>query len=327
MRTLESEIHDFFTSLEKNEEYSGSVLIAKDEKILFNRGYNFANREHQVKNTPETKFRIGSITKQFTAMAITILQEHGELNVADHISKFIPSYKYGDQIKLHHLLTHSSGIPNITQLPTIGELMKQPTTTEKTVRLIMDMEPEVNPGFKFQYSNSGYILLAYIIEKTTGLSYGEFLRKHIFSPLGMNNSGCDNQKEIIPNRAQGYEYDNGIVNAEYIDMSFPMGGGNLYSTTEDLFKWDQALYTDRLVTKESLETIFTSHGFGYGYGWFINEDPNRSSIYHGGGIVGFKNEIIRYVNDRITIIILNNLSTTNVEQIRNDLTKMVFQKY
>jgi CubicO group peptidase (beta-lactamase class C family) len=313
--------------LEKNEEYSGSVLISKDEKIWFNRGYNFANREHQIKNTPETKFRIGSITKQFTAMAIIILQEHGELNVADNISKFIPSYKYGDQIKLHHLLTHSSGIPNITQLPTIKELMKQPTNTEKTVRLIMDLEPEVVPGFKFQYSNSGYMLLAYIIEKTTGLSYGEFLRNQIFSPLGMNNSGCDNQKEIIPNRAQGYEYDNGIVNAEYIDMSFPMGGGNLYSTTEDLFKWDQALYTERLVTRESLETIFTSYGFGYGYGWFINEDQNRSSIYHGGGIVGFKNEIIRYVNDRITIIILNNLSTTNVEQIRNDLTKMVFQKY
>jgi CubicO group peptidase (beta-lactamase class C family) len=315
------------TSLEKNEEYSGSVLISKDEKILFNRGYNFANREHQVKNTPETKFRIGSITKQFTAMAITILQEHGELNVSDNISKFIPSYKYGDQIKLHHLLTHSSGIPNITQLPTIKELMKQPTNTEKTVRLIMDLEPEVVPGFKFQYSNSGYMLLAYIIEKTTGLSYGEFLRNQIFSPLGMNNSGCDNQKEIISNRAQGYEYDNGIINAEYIDMSFPIGGGNLYSTTEDLFKWDQALYTERLVTRESLETIFTSHGFGYGYGWFINEDQNRKTIYHGGGIVGFKNEIIRYVDDRITIIILNNLSTTNVEQIRNDLTKMVFQKY
>ncbi|WP_338554621.1 serine hydrolase domain-containing protein [Paenibacillus sp. KS-LC4] len=327
MRTLESEIHDFFTSLERNEEYSGSVLISKDEKILFNRGYSFANREHQVKNTPETKFRIGSITKQFTAMAITILQEQGELNVVDNVSKFIPSYKYGDQIKLHHLLTHSSGIPNITQLPNIKELMKQPTTTEKTVRLILDLEPEFVPNFKFQYSNSGYILLAYIIEKTTGLTYEDFLNNQIFLPLGMKNSGCDNHKEIIPNRAQGYEYDNGIVNAEYMDMSFPIGGGNLYSTTEDLFKWDQSLYTEKLVTRESLDTIFTSHGYGYGYGWFIDEDQNRRRIYHGGGIVGFKNEIIRYINDRLTIIILNNLSTTNVEQIRNDLTKIVFPEH
>lgn len=327
MRTLQSEIHDFFTSLEKKEKYSGSVLISKDEKILFNRGYNFANREHQVKNTPETKFRIGSISKQFTAMAITILQEQGELNVVDNVSKFIPSYKYGDQIKLHHLLTHSSGIPNITQLPNIKELMKQPTTTEKTIRLIMDLEPEFVPNSKFQYSNSGYILLAYIIEKTTGLTYEDFLSNQIFLPLAMNNSGCDNHKEIIPNRAQGYEYENGFVNAEYIDMSFPIGGGNLYSTTEDLFKWDQSLYTERLVTKESLETIFTSHGFGYGYGWFIDVDQDRRRTYHGGGIVGFKNEIIRYVNDRITIIILNNLSTTNLEQIRNDLTRIVFQEY
>lgn len=325
MRTLESEIHNYFTSLERNQEYSGSVLICKDDKILFNRGYNFANREHQVKNTPETKFRIGSITKQFTAMAIMILQEHDELNIADHVSKFIPSYKYGDHIQLHHLLTHSSGIPNITKLSNIKKLMKQPTTTDKTVRLIMDLEPEFVANSKFQYSNSGYILLAYIIEKTTGLTYENFLNNQIFLPLGMRNSGCDNHKEIIPNRAQGYEYDNGFVNAEYIDMSFPMGGGNLYSTTEDLFKWDQSLSTDRLVTRESLETIFTPHGFGYGYGWFIDVDQDRRRLFHGGGIVGFKNEIIRYVDDRITIIILNNLSTTNVERIRNDLTKILFQ--
>ncbi|WP_186331849.1 serine hydrolase [Paenibacillus xylanexedens] len=326
MRTLESKIHDFFTSLEKDEEYSGSVLISKDDKIWFNRGYNYANREHQVKNTPETKFRIGSITKQFTAMAIMMLQEQGELNVLDKVSKFIPSYKYGDQIQLHHLLTHSSGIPNITQLPNIKELMKQPTTTQKTVHLITDLQPEFVPNSTFQYSNSGYILLAYIIEKITGLTYEQFLSNHIFSPLDMNNSGCDNHGKVIPNRAQGYEYDSDIVNAAYIDMSFPIGGGNLYSTTEDLFKWDQSLYTERLVTRESLNTIFTAHGFGYGYGWFIDEDEHRRRVYHGGGIVGFKNEIVRYVDDRITIIMLNNLSTTNVERIRTDLTKMIFQE-
>lgn len=326
MRTIESQIHDFFTSLEKNEEYSGSVLISKDHKIWFNRAYNYANREHQVKNTPETKFRIGSITKQFTAMAIMMLQEQGELNVLDQVSKFIPSYKYGDPIQLHHLLTHSSGIPNITQLPNIKELMRQPTTTEKIVRLITDLQSEFAPNSTFQYSNSGYILLAYIIEKITGLTYEQFLSNHIFSPLGMKNSGCDNHRKIIPNRAQGYEYDQGIVNAAYIDMDFPTGGGNLYSTTEDLFKWDQSLYTERLVTKESLKTIFTAHGFGYGYGWFVDENEHRRRVYHGGGIVGFKNEIIRYVDDRITIIILNNLSTTNVEQIRTDLTKMIFQE-
>lgn len=205
--------------------------------------------------------------------------------------------------------------------------MKQPTTTEKTVRLIMDLEPEFASGSRFQYSNSGYILLAYIIEKAAGLTYEDFLRYHIFSPLGMDNSGCDNYKEILPNRAQGYEYDKdkGIVNAEYIDMSFPTGGGNLYSTTEDLFRWEQSLYTNRLVTKESLETMFTSHGFGYGYGWFIDGDKIQKRIHHGGGIVGFKNEIIRFVNERLTIIILNNLSSTNVEQIGNDLTKIIFK--
>ncbi|SFL07200.1 CubicO group peptidase, beta-lactamase class C family [Paenibacillus sp. 1_12] len=325
MQSLESKVHNYFSFLEMNDEYSGSVLIAKEGKIIINRGYGFANREHQVANTTETKYRIGSITKQFTAMAITILQEQGILKVEDNISKFIPSFPKGAQISLHELLTHSSGIPNITRLPNIKEIMRHPTTIEITVSLIMDFELEFDPGSKFQYSNSGYILLAFIIEKTTGLSFEDFLNRHIFEPLGMTNSGCDNFKEIIFNRAQGYEYDNKIVNADYVDMSFPTGGGNLYSTTGDLFKWDQSLYTEKLVTNKSLQAIFTPHGFGYGYGWFISSDNNRNRIHHGGGIVGFKNEINRYIDEGVTIIILNNLSTTNVDKISNDLASMVFQ--
>lgn len=323
LQSLESKVHNYFSFLEMNDEYSGSILIAKEEKIIINRGFGFANREHQVTNTAETKYRIGSITKQFTAMAITMLQEQGILKVEDKISKFIPSFRNGVHISIYQLLTHSSGIPNITRLPNIKELMRRPATTENTVSLIMDLELEFEPGYKFQYSNSGYILLAFIIEKTTGLSFGDFLYRHIFEPLGMTNSGCDNFKEIIPNRAQGYEFDEKIVNADYIDMSFPTGGGNLYSTTGDLFKWDQSLYTEKLVTNKSLQAIFTPY-FGYGFGWFIKNDNNRNRIHHGGGIVGFKNEINRYVNERVTIIILNNLSTTNVDKISKDLASMVF---
>lgn len=322
LQLLEVQVDELLSSLQSKNEFSGSVLLSKEDKIIINRGYGFANREHQVKNTADTKFRIGSITKQFTAMAIMILEEQGILKVEDNISKFTPSFRYADQITVHHLLTHTSGIPNITQIPNFLEIMRQPTALEKTINLFINLEPEFESGSRFQYTNSGYILLAYIIEKSTGLSYGDFLKQYIFEPLNMINTGCDEHKKIILHRAQGYEMDSCIVNAAYIDMTLPVGGGNLYSTTGDLYKWDQALYTECLVKKESLEKMFTSHDFGYGYGWFINNNDNRRQFHHGCGIVGFKNKIIRLVDERVTLIILNNLSTVDVDQLSHEILRI-----
>lgn len=320
-----SQVEELLTTKQKKDEFSGTVLLAVEDRIILNRGYGFANREHQVNHIPETKFRIGSITKQFTAMAIMMLHERGILQVEDNLSRYIPSYRYSDQITIHHLLTHTSGIPNITQVANFIEIMKQPTTLEKTIYLFLNLELEFQPGTMFRYTNTGYILLAYIIEQSTGLSYGDFLNQHIFIPLNMMNTGCDNHKEIIIHRAQGYEFESWFVNAAYMDMTLPVGGGNLYSTTGDLYKWDQALYTENLVNQESLEKMFTPNEFGYGYGWFIHTNDNRRQIHHGGGIVGFKNKIIRYVDERVTIIILNNLSTTNVDQLGHDIAKIIFK--
>ncbi|OPA73063.1 hypothetical protein BVG16_30835 [Paenibacillus selenitireducens] len=322
MQLLTLQIDELLSTLQDNNEFSGSVLLAKESKIIFNRGYGFANREHQVMNSTDTKFRIGSITKQFTAMAIMMLVEQGILRVEENLVRFTPSFSYADQITIHHLLTHTSGIPNITQIPNFLEIMKQPATLEKSINLFLNLEPDFKSGSRFQYTNSGYILLAYIIENSTGLSYGEFLKQYIFEPLNMINTGCDDHKEIILHRAQGYEFDSCLVNAAYIDMTLPVGGGNLYSTTGDLFKWDQALYTECLVKKETLEKMFSSYDFGYGYGWFINNNENGRQIHHGGGIVGFKNKITRLVDERVTLIILNNLSTVDVDKLSHEILRI-----
>ncbi|KAA8787546.1 beta-lactamase family protein [Paenibacillus amylolyticus] len=326
-----SAINSYLESKYQKEEFSGAVLVSKNNEILFNAGIGIANREHQIKCTHETKFRIGSITKQFTSMAIMMLSEQGFLSEGDRLAKFFPLCPYGESITIHHLLTHTSGIPNITQLQDFKKLMKEYTPLHISIELIMKLPLDFQPGSQFRYSNSGYLLLAYLIEMITGQSYEEFLIENIFSPLSMNSSGPDKYKEIILQRASGYEFDHkiGIVNSDFIDMSIASGGGNLLSTTEDLYKWELALTSNTLVSNKAMQRLFTDYGFGYGYGWFVKDELiyNKAlkSVYHGGGIVGFKNRITRYLDEHVCIIVLNNLSTTDVDDVTNNIAKLIFQ--
>ncbi|MGO4271701.1 serine hydrolase domain-containing protein [Paenibacillus sp. TAF58] len=326
MQDIALQVDELLSTLQSRNEFSGTVLLSKDSEIIINQGYGFANREHKLLNTADTKFRIGSITKQFTSMAIMMLEEQGVLSVDENIKRFTPSFSNANDITIHHLLTHTSGIPNITQIPNFHELMRHPTTLENTINLFLHLEPEFKPGTRFKYTNSGYILLAYIIEQTTDLSYGDFLKRYIFEPTNMLNTGCDDHREIILHRAQGYEVDSCIVNAEYIDMTIPVGGGNLYSTTGDLFKWDQVLNTDLLVKEKTLEKIFLPHDSGYGYGWFVTNADKKKQMYHGDGIVGFKNKISRLVNERVTLILLNNISSADVDQISHEIIRISSSK-
>lgn len=323
MEAAAAHIDALLSVLQQKEQFSGSALIATKGQTLLSQGYGYANREHEVRNTAQTKFRVGSITKPFTAMAILMLQERGLLSVQDPLARFVPFGRYADSLTIHQLLTHTSGVPNITKLPNFHAMMRQPAALEQTSRLVLDLALDYEPGSEFRYSNSGYILLAYVIERATGLSYNEFLRMNLFDLLGMTSTGCDSHQAIIPHRAQGYEYDQGIINAAYIDMSLPTGGGNLYSTAEDLYKWDQALYSINLVKKETLDAIITDYGAGYGYGWFVHQQDGRKQVYHGGGINGFKNKIIRAVDDQLTIILLNNLSTADIDSIASDIQELI----
>lgn len=292
-----------------------------------------ANLEHDVPNTPQTKFRLGSVTKQFTSMAIMQLQERELMNVDDRIAKYLPTYPNGEKITIHHLLTHTSGIPNFTSFPNYQKTMMLPSPVEKTIQRFKDKPLEFTPGEKFKYSNSGYILLGYIIEKVCGTSYEEFLEENVFQPLNMMNTGYDHHHTLLKHRASGYSIGGGgLTNAAYIDMSIPHAAGALYSTVEDLYLWDRALYTEKLVKKSTLDRIFTpfveaesgaikAH---YAYGWNVLSLFDGKVITHGGGINGFRTNIARYVDDDVCIVVLSNIETAPVEKISMDLAAIVF---
>ena len=243
--------------------FNGSVLVAEKGKVIYKKGFGLADMEWNIPNQPDTKHRLGSITKQFTAMVIMQLVEQGKLKLDVPISAYLPDYpkKNGDVITIHHLLTHSSGTPNMTSFPGfIKNISRNSYSPVQLVNLFADSTLQFEPGKKFAYSNSGYILLGYIIEKVTGKSYEQVLQENIFTPLKMNNTGYDHHRSVLKNRASGYEK-NGrhYVNANFIDMSVPYAAGALYSTVEDLYLWDQALYGNQLLRKENMDLLFTKH--------------------------------------------------------------------
>ena len=326
---IELKVDEYINAYLKMGTFSGSILIARKGIILLSKGYGMANYENDVPNISETKFRLGSITKQFTATSIMQLEEKGLLNVNDPISKYLPDYPNGEKITIHHLLTHTSGIPNFTSFPEYRETMILPSPVEKIIERFKYKPLEFTPGEKFSYSNSGYILLGYIIEKISGKSYEDYLRENIFQPLNMMNTGYDHHRPLIKHRASGYVLGiNGLVNADYIDMSVPYASGGLYSTVEDLYLWDKALYTEKLVSKSSLDKMFTPFKEDYGYGWFIIKQFNRKLITHGGIINGFYGYISRYVDDEVCIIVLSNIENSPVDKISIDLAAIVFgEKY
>ncbi|MFH1831675.1 MAG: serine hydrolase [bacterium] len=336
--SLKSKLDKYIKAYVDLEKFSGSVLVAKDGKIVLCKGYGMANYELDVPNTPETIFRLGSVTKQFTAMAIMQLQEKGLLSVEDTLSKYISDYPNGENITIHQLLAHTSGIPEILKFPESKKKKIKPQTLEQLIEIFKNKPLDFEPGEKHSYSNSGYILLTYIIEKVSGKKYETFLKENIFDPIGMKNTGCDQFKAIIKNRASGYTRDGDLlVNADYIDMSFPAGAGVLYSKLEDLFLWNQALNSEKLLSQKSRDAMFTPHvivntndpkSLSYGYGLRMGKKHNRNVILHTGGIDGFASIFCRYPDDNVCIIILSNFEFSNKSKIADDLAAIVFgEKY
>jgi len=280
-------------------------------------------------NTAQTKFRIASLTKQFTAMAILILQKQGKLDVRDRICTYLSECPAAWQkIAIHHLLTHTSGIPDFTSFPDFKITMRSPSSPTQTIARFKDKPLDFQSGEKFSYSDSGYILLGAIIERASGATYEAFLRDNIFAPLQMGNSGYDHNSGDL---AIGYR-DQTSVPADFIDMTIPYAAGGLYSTVEDLYRWDRALYTDKPIPKELRDMMFTPFavpkkgGLGYGYGWGIGEEDNHLLVNHEGAINGFQSGIYRYPNDKIVIIILGNQQDMNLFEMRTQIAKIVFEK-
>lgn len=301
--------------------FNGSVLVSDQGKVIYKKGFGMANMEWDIPNQPNTKHRLGSITKQFTAMLMLQLVAEGKLDLQAPITTYLPDYPKasGDIITTHHLLTHTSGIPNYTSFPKFMEdESRNPYSPEAFVKTFAEKTLDFAPGEKFSYSNSGYFLLGVLIEKLSGKSYEQMLQDKIFIPLNMKDTGYDNHADILKNRASGYEKSGvNYVNSSYLDMSIPYAAGSIYSTVEDLYKWDQSLYTTSILPEKYMSMFFKPHipDFGnghYAYGWgvgYAKIGTSTDSIYavgHGGGINGFNTNISRTTSDKSLIVLLNN---------------------
>jgi CubicO group peptidase (beta-lactamase class C family) len=291
-------------------QFMGTVLVAQGDKILLDKGYGYANLEWQIPDAPEAKFRLGSITKQFTAASILLLEERGKLNTDDLVKKYMPDAPAAwDKITIYNVLTHTSGIPSFTEFPDYRSTEATPTTPEKLVARFRDKPLDFQPGEKWKYSNSGYVLLGYLIEKISGKSYQDFVQENIFKPLAMSDSGYDSNTAIIPHRAYGYSPGpNGPHNAGYIDMSIPFSAGSLYSTTHDLLLWEQGLFGGKVLSAASLKKMTTPFKENYACGLMVRTVNGHPVIEHGGGIEGFNTQLSYYPDDKLTVVVLANLN-------------------
>jgi CubicO group peptidase (beta-lactamase class C family) len=325
---LEAEIDAYLKPYTEADAFSGAILIAKDGKILLNKGYGMACYELNVPNSPEIKFQIASISKTFTSAAIMILQERGRLSVHDPLRRFIPDYPEGEKITIHHLLTHTSGIPNVNELPDYDQRSKSPTTLTEIISMFKHKPLNFPPGDRYDYSNSNYNLLAFIIEKVSGMGYGDFLQKNIFAPLRMYNTGHHGDaSSITDNLAFGYMLGaRGLVRAPYLDWSIKTGNGSLFSTVEDLYLWDRALYSEQILKNSSKEEVFKEHIPRIGYGWFIGKRLNRRVTYYNGRSPGFTSYLDRYIDDDACVIILSNNYTPIAHMIVRDLGAILFNE-
>jgi CubicO group peptidase (beta-lactamase class C family) len=294
-----------------------AVLVARDGKVLLSRGFGKADLSHGIEITPTTKFRIGSITKQFTAAAILKLQEDGKLSVDDKLTKFIPDYPRGDEVTIHHLLTHTSGIKSFTSKPDFLTTATAPATLNQMIDSFKQDPFDFDPGSNFSYNNSGYLLLGFIIEKVSGKSYGDYLRDTFFKPLEMHDTGVHSSTAIIEHEATGYSYETGkATKALNWDMSRAGGAGALYSTVEDLLRWNEGIFAGKVLSEESLKAAFTpvklTSGedpmMSYGYGWMTGERRGLKTIFHGGGLHGWMSLLTRFVDQNVTVVVLHNAS-------------------
>jgi CubicO group peptidase (beta-lactamase class C family) len=314
-------------------QFNGSVLVAEKGAVVFKKGYGLAQMEWGIPNASDTRFRLGSITKQFTATLVLRQVEQGRLRLDGKLSDDLPDYRKdtGQKVTIHHLLTHTSGIPSYTDSASFfPEVSRDPYAVDEFVKKFCSGDLEFEPGSKFHYDNSGYFLLGALLEKVSGRTYEQLLREEILDPLGMKDTGYDRGETILPRRAAGYENDlGGYRNAAYLDMSLPYAAGALYSTVEDLYRWDQALYGTAVLSEASKERMFTPFLEGYAYGWNVRTIPEgepeagRKEIGHGGGINGFNTLIRRVPDDRSLIVLLNNTGATALGAIARGIREVL----
>lgn len=305
--------------------FRGAILVARGGKPLFRHAYGLANEEWAIANTPDTKFRAGSLMKQFTAIAIIQLAEQGRLSVEDLASRHYPQWPSAwGSVTIKQLLTHTSGIP-LYSSRTDGTGGRAERTPEQIIALVRDKPSRFLPGSRWEYNNTGYVVLGLIVERLAGVSFPTYLKTHILSPARMDDSGYDDGSTILKRRAYGYEQtDQGLRTAPFLSMNYAYSSGALYTTADDLLKWDQALNTEKLVTAESKREIFKDQAFGYGYGWSISRQNSMLAARHSGHINGFSSFFTRYLDKGMTTIVLSNIHGSDMpEQITRDIEEVL----
>src|SRR5690349_2276950 len=331
-----AKIQEVLELAHKYRQFNGSALVAENGKVVYKNAFGMANMEWNIPNTSDTKFRLGSITKQFTATIILQLVEQGKIKLDGKLSDYLPDYRkdVGEKVTIHNLLTHTSGIPSYTSQPGFFEnVSRNPYKVDEFVKKYASGDLEFAPGSKFVYDNSGYFLLGAIIEHVTGKPYEQVLKENIFDPVGMKNTGYDHHDTIIAKRATGYvKTAGGYANAPYLDMSIPYAAGSLYSTVEDLYLWDQALYTDKLLSAQSKALMYTPFLEGYAYGWVVTNASFKQNnadvpmITHGGGINGFTTTIVRFPKEKNLIVMLDNSNTEYLDRLSDTIAKIIYDQ-
>jgi len=315
-------------------DFSGTVLVARNGTILYKQAFGFANREWNTPNDLETKFEIGSMTKQFTALLILQFVNEGKITLDGHITDYLPYYRKdtGKKVTIRELLSHTSGIPEFLSYPGFqtGPASRTHYGVQQFAAEFCSGDLKFAPGTRFEYSNSGYFLLGAILEQVSGTTYERLLQDRILIPLKMKNSGYTHTETILAHRAAGYERSSGgFQNARYYDMSIPFAAGAMYSTVEDLLRWDQALYTEQLLPARLRNLLFTPNLEDYGFGWSIyvpkagQPNTGETILMHGGAIFGFQSVIERIPGSRELIVLLDNSDSTKILEIARDIRAAV----
>jgi CubicO group peptidase (beta-lactamase class C family) len=305
-------------------EFTGAVLVSRGERNLFMKAYGFADMEWKVPNTPDGKFRIGSLSKQFTAACVLLLAQARKLDLDAAITTCIPDAPEAWRaVTPHHLLTHTSGIPDFLGFPDYQSRKTLPSSLSETILRFRDRPLEFRPGTEGRYSNSGYVLLAYVVEQISGETFARFLAKNILDPLGLQETGVDTHRAIVPHRVRGYtRFREGLGNADYIDMSIATGGGSLYSTVEDLRRWTLALHGGRFLEPGLYRRMVTPTFHNYGYGLEIRGPEGDRIMSHPGGMEGFASALQFRERGRLVSAVLANLNTNVTGRLANQLADM-----
>ena len=313
-QNLELKIDEILKNQFKSNETGVSVLVAKRGKIIYRKAFGKANLELDVDMIPENVFKVGSITKQFTAVSILMLMEEGKLSLEDDITKYVPDYPIEKQkITIHHLLTHTSGIKSYTSMQKFGEVTTKDMSPIEFINFFKNEPKDFNPGEKYKYSNSGYFVLGYIIEKVSGMSYSKFIEERIFKKLGMNSSYYGSHTKLIKNRVSGYQKRNEeYLNHKYFSSTLPYAAGSIMSNVDDMLKWQIAISNNSLLKNETVNKAFTNYSLNngekinYGYGWHLNEINGVPTIEHGGSIPGYKSMGVYVPSEDVYVIVFSN---------------------